>query len=170
MAGMDFAAWDEAIATRLQPIRTELAGISVAALPREAGKFGSEEFESIDWLFPTYDGAASETGDRVQDVTVTLAVRLYFKKRYPKGAEKDALEWAESQVLQLLSSYRLPDTLSCLRLATGRLFAPVQGQWFKEISFTFKTRLYPTDGITPPPPVQIIGIDDPSGQLVEVSE
>ena len=168
---VNFAAWDEAIAARLQPVREQLGGIPVAALPREAGKFGAEEFESVDWLFPTYDAADAETGDRVQDVTVTLAVRLYFKKRYPKGAEKDALEWAESQVLQLLSSFRLPDTLSCLRLSTGRLFAPVSaGAWYKEISFTFKTRLYPTDGITPPPPVQIIGVDDSSGQLVEVSE
>lgn len=167
---MNFKAWDEAIAARLQPVREQLIGVPVAALPKEAGKFGAEQFESIDWLFPSYQALDSELGDRVQTVTVTLSVRLYFKKRYPEGLEKDALEWAEGQILKLLAAYWLPEAITCLRLVSGKLFAPTQGQWYKELDFSFDARLDPgvDSAIAPVPLVETIGVDDQHGQLVKV--
>jgi len=164
---MNFKLWDEAIATRLAPIRTALGTIPVAALPKEAGKFGEIQFESIDWLIPSYSASELES-DRTQTVTVTLTVRLYFQSRYPTGEEKNALEWAEGQILILLSGFNLPDSLSALRLESGKLFAPSQGQWYKEIDFQFTSRLIPNESISAIPPIQVIGINDNMGELVEV--
>jgi hypothetical protein len=166
---VNFKVWDEAIASRLAPIRTALGTIPVAALPKEAGKFGEIQFESIDWLFPSYQGSREENHRyRSQLITVTLVIRLYFQSRYPTGEERNTLEWCELQVLKLLTGYRLPDSNLPLALESGKLFAPTQGQWYKEIEFSFQSRLVGEDAIAPPP-VQTIGIDDTIGQLIEVS-
>ncbi|NET60654.1 MAG: hypothetical protein F6K47_32290 [Symploca sp. SIO2E6] len=168
---MDFDAWNEAIATRLAPIRDGLNNIPVAALPNEAGKFGNDQFESIDWLFPEYSASPSDTGDTVQEITVTLVVRLYFQRRRTDNPDifKAALEWAEQQILIILPGFRLPDTFSPLRLVSGRLFAPSKGQWYKEINFSFTTQLVPSDEIKPMPLVTAVEVDDKFGDLVEVS-
>lgn len=168
---MNFTAWDTAIASRLQPIRTALASIPVAALPKEAGKFGKEQFESIDWLFPEYSAASDNRSDTVQLVEFTLVIRLNFEKRYASNPEeKAALEWAEEQILSLLPGYRLPDTQSSIRLVSGRLFAPQKGQWYKELRFSFDSLLVPSDDLKPFPLVKLIGVDDRFSKLVEVSQ
>lgn len=164
---MNFKLWDEAIATRLAPIRAALGTIPVAALPKEAGKFGEIQFESIDWLFPSYSGSRSDRSDRIQNIEVKLVVRLYFKDRYPTGEEKNTLEWAEQQILQLLSGFSLPDSRLPLSLESGKLFAPSQGQWYKEIEFGFESWLVGEDAIASLP-VQIIGAGDTIGELFEV--
>jgi hypothetical protein len=167
---MDFLAWDEAIAARLQPIRTELGNIPVAALPQKVGKLGIDASESIDWLFPSYTAQSSDRTDGIQDVTVNLEVRLYFQKRYPTaGAEKNALEWAETQVLRLLPNFWLPSSYSPLRLQGSPPFVPARGQWHKKIMFYFKARLEPDDAIDKLP-VQILGIDASQEFLVEVGD
>lgn len=165
---MNFKLWDEAIAARLASVRTALETIPVAALPREAGKFGEIQFESIDWLFPSYTADKSDRGDSTQTVTITLVVRLYFQSRYPTGDEKNALEWAEQQILQLLSGFFLPSTRLPLSLESGKLFAPSQGQWYKEIEFSFEALLVGQSAIAPLP-VEIIGVDDTMGELFEVT-
>ena len=168
---MDFDAWNEAIATRLAPIRDGLNNIPVAALPNEAGKFGKDQFESIDWLFPEYSASLGDTSDSVQEITVTLVVRLYFQKRRTDDPEKfkAALEWAEQQILRILPGFRLPSpSISSLRLVSGRLFAPNMGQWYKEISFQFTTQLVPSDEIEPMPLVTKV-TTDVLQQKVEVS-
>ena len=165
---MDFKLWDEAIATRLAPVRIALGTIPVAALPKEAGKFGEIQFESIDWLFPSYTADKSDRGDSAQTITITLVVRLYFQSRYPTGEEKNTLEWAEQQILQLLSGFFLPSTRLPLSLESGKLFAPSQGQWYKEIEFSFEALLIGQSAIAPLP-VEIIGVDDTMGELFEVS-
>ncbi len=153
---MNFAHYDEAIAMQLAPVRDQLKTVPVAALPNEAGTMATEDFESIDWLIPSYQAEPPDAiGDSFQDVTVTLLVRLYFKKRYPKGQERDVLEWAETQVLQLLTGYRLPDAQSDIRLVSGRLYAPSKGVWFKEIEFSFKAQIVPIK--KEPEKVKIIG-------------
>lgn len=166
---MDFSLWDVAIAARLKPIRDQLT-IPVAALPKEAGKFGSEEFQSIDWLFPSYSASPPDgVGDRLQPVQVSLVVRLYFQKRYPQGTEKDALEWAETQVISLLAGHRLPNSTTPLSLESGKLYAPQQGQWYKEINFGFNARVIPGDvAIAPYDPVKEIGLTDQNGALLSL--
>lgn len=166
---LPFTTWDEAITARLEPVRTTLENIPVAALPREAGKFGQDQFESIDWLFPSYDPLPRRgSADLVQDVNVSLTVRLYFEFLYSIGIETNTLRWAESQIVGLLIFYRMPQTLSFLELLPCRLFAPTQGQWQKEINFQFKARIIPSDTIKEPLPVQLIGVNDPSGELIRV--
>ncbi len=167
---MDFDAWNEAIATRLAPIRDNLNNIPVAALPNEAGKFGSDQFESIDWLFPEYSTGGADTTDGVQELSVILVVRLHFEKRRTDDPAifKAALEWAEQQTLLILPGFRLPDTLSPLRLVSGRLFAPSMGQWYKEINFQFTTRLVPSDEVKPMPLVTQVDADV-LGEVVEVT-
>lgn len=168
--GVNFTVWDKAIGTRLQPIRDALASIPVAAIPQEAGKYGDEQFESIDWLFPEYS-ASSDGSDRVQQLQITLIIRLHFSKRYASTPqEKAALEWAEQQLLLIVPGYRLPDTLSPVRLVSGRLFAPQRGQWYKELRFEFSAQLVPTDEVEPIPIVITIGVDDSYDQLVEVNQ
>lgn len=166
---MDFMAWDEAIANRLSDVRQQLIDIPVAALPREAGKFGSDEFESIDWLIPEYSAnPLADLSSTSQDVVVTLVVRLHFTKRYPLDIEKDVLEWAEQQILTLLTGYRLPDSLDNLVLVSGRLFAPRQGQWYKELTWRFTTRVYPSQAVVTPL-VEVIGVDSRGSKLIEAS-
>ncbi len=166
---LNFTAWDEAIATRLEPVRTALDNIPVGALPREAGKFGEDQFESIDWLFPTYDPLPRASNSRlIQDVTVNLTIRLYFEALYSIGIERNTLRWAESQIVSLLIFYRMPDTLTFLELLPCRLYAPSQGQWHKEINFSFNANIIPSDSIEEPLPVQLIGVDDSKGELIRV--
>lgn len=163
-----FTDWDDAIAARLQPIRDELASVPVAALPREAGKFGVDNFESVDWLFPSYSPIPSNNQDGVQDVNVNLTVRLYFQYLYSIGIETNTLRWAESQILSLLVSYRLPQSYGSIQLLPCRLYAPEQGQWHKEINFEFRARIVPSDTIEAPPAVEVIGIDNQSDELIRV--
>ncbi len=164
---MRFDLWDEAIALRLQSVRMAITPIPVSALPKEAGKFGIEQFESIDWLFPSYTAAPPNRNDGLQEVDFMLVVRLQLQERYGGIDEKAAIEWAESQILMLLTGYKLPETTKAIALESGKLFAPTQGQWYKEISFKFSASVL---GISQNVlPVENIGADNNSRKLMEVS-
>lgn len=158
---MRFDLWDEAIASRLQSVRTTLTPIPVSALPKEAGKFGEEQLESIDWLFPSYSASPPDRTDGLQEVEIQLTVRLQFQQRYSDNpAQKAAVEWAESQVIALLAGFRLPETMRAIALESGKLFAPTQGQWYKEINFSFSSRILGIPSTIGILPVQQIGVNN----------
>lgn len=158
--------WDFAISDRFSGIREELkkASINVAAIPKEAGKLGLDEFESIDWLFPQLEGLPREHRGRKQPVRVVLAVRLTFDKRYVSDDDthKAALEWAEVEIIKLLVGFRLPKTREDILLDNARLFAPEAGRWFKELRFDFEADVVGVDkpDELPPPLVKQVEIKD----------
>ena len=137
-----YTEWDIAISSRLSPVREELrkANINVAAIPKEAGKLGVDEFESVDWLFPQMEGLPREHRGKQQPVRAVLVVRLTFDQRYVSDGDthKAALEWAETEIIELLIGYRLPKAREDITLDNVRLFAPEAGRWFKELRFIFE--------------------------------
>jgi len=169
---LDYEAFDTAIATRLAPVREALAGIPVAALPKEAGKFGSDQFESVDWLFPDYQGIPRESKRHSQDVRMTLLIRLAFNDRYSDDPNfTRAMDWVEQQVLGLLVYHRLPGANTDLEVEGGRSFAPVAGRWVKEIRFTFETTIVPIEVPAEPTPlVKLVRNTDSVGVLAEVEK
>ncbi|MEO0842641.1 MAG: hypothetical protein AAF063_27570 [Cyanobacteria bacterium J06643_5] len=146
---INYDLWDKEIYKRLQPVQTELekAGIPVAAIPKQAGVFGVDKFQSVDWLFIGLEGLPRETRENRQSVIVNLVVRLTFDNRYVDDEDlyKAAYEWAEVEILKLLVLYRLPQTRSEITLENARLFAPDAGRWFKEIKFSFQADIYSSD-------------------------
>lgn len=161
-----YTEWDINVSQRLGSVRKELekVNINVAAIPKEAGKLGVEEFESVDWLFPQLEGLPREHRGRQQPVRVVLVVRLTFDQRYVSDDDthKAALEWAETEIIELLVGYRLPKTREDITLDNARLFAPEAGRWFKELRFIFEAIAEGKDepGKLPEPLVKQIQIKD----------
>lgn len=160
---LDYEAFDVAISKRLESVRTELANadITVAALPKQPGELGKDEFESVDWLFATLEGLPRETKEKRQPVKVGLTVRLMFDNRYvdDEDLHKAALEWAEIQILSLLVMFRLPGARTDILLDNARLFAPEAGRWFKELRFSFEAYINAKDKVPELPKVLVKQID-----------
>lgn len=170
---VNYLAWNEAIAERLQPIRDELTDIPVMALPDKAGEYGEPNFEVIDWLFPKFRTIESNQ-DGSKDLEYTLIIRLYFKQLSSLNPEyRRTLDWAEGQILHRITNFKLPGALTSITDPQGQLYAPKRAAiWYKEIETTFRTVMIPTDKIeTPPtPPVLTIGADDQSGLISKVEQ
>jgi len=171
---LNYQAFDEAISDRIDPIR-QLFGteIPASAVSQDANELLLSQFESLTWVFPAFKGGEVRAG-WAQMISIELLFVLIFDCRYSTTSEgKAAIEWVEERLLSLLSGYRLPGASSSIQIESGKLFAPKNGKWTKEIRFSFLTDIVPIDYLANVPEVtEIFGnieqktlfeaIDDPT--------
>jgi hypothetical protein len=164
--------WNIALSDRLSIIRDRLMddGVIIAGLPNEANQFGQICFNSLDWAFQRYTAKIPDSIDKVQEMTWTLLVRLFFEKRRtdlePNDPEFEAvLEWMEIQVLQLVAGFKLPETSKPIYLVEGMTYVPEKGAWQAMITFAFTCNLVPQDDVDVIP-VEKIGAKSQRSQRI----
>lgn len=141
-----FSEHEKAIAARLQPLRQVLASdnIPVASLPQEAAKFTENYPGSIRILVGhSYRGKEAATTGQKREIDCAVYIRL--PKRYddaPPEIRDPAIEWVEGEIIKHLLGYLLPTAVSEMLLVSGRLMAPEEGEWQKEVAFKFQDFIY----------------------------
>jgi hypothetical protein len=141
LAEYEKAKYEKAIAARLQPLRVILApdNIPVASLPKEAAKFTEKYSGSIRILVGhSYRGKQSAFTGQKREIDCSIYIRLAnrFDDELPP-ARDPAVEWVESEINRLLLGWVLPAATTPLLSVNARLMAPEEGEWQKEINFTF---------------------------------
>ena len=132
---------DKALTARLDPLRKALQQerISVAGLPKDAGKYSHEEVGTVRVLAPTVRNAGGRDG--IYEYVYTVVVSISLNKRYaddPK--EKATLEWVAEEIHTLFYEFNPFDgsdrPKNNLSLQDYNLFKPAGGQWQAEMIFT----------------------------------
>lgn len=148
-----FGDYEAAISTKLQPLRNVLStgNIPVIPLPKEAAKFAQMMPGSLRVLVGhIYRGLQSNTIGQAREVDASIFIRL--PNRYddqPEATRLPALEWVENEVIKQLLGFLLPGAASELLLKNGRLLPPEEGEWQRELTFTFSEYLFYSQESTP---------------------
>lgn len=148
-----FGDYEKAISTKLQSLRTVLASgnIPIIPLPKEAAKFAQKTPGSLRVLVGhTYRGAQANTQGQQREVDVSIFIRL--PNRYddqPEVTRLPALEWVENEIFKQLLGFLLPNAATELLLKNGRLLPPEEGEWQREVNFSFSEYLFYAEEPTP---------------------
>lgn len=154
---------DVAISERLKPVRETLAdcGITVASLPKEVGKYLTDE--DIGAIIITIPKVSNVSGDDIvdgfQDVLQTINIRITLPKRYTDDpTEKDVLEWCASQITGLLIGFK-PDISRVkrpIRFEDYQLLTPDKGNWSCDLTFNLLKTISSLDYVEPNYPEQLL--------------
>lgn len=131
--------WERAIADRLSELSQDMA-IPIAALPKQASRFLSEQSELIDFFF-TEKVAQSGLIGGIQ-CRETLTFRIYLSDRYATDPqEKTGVNFAVATLIKTFSGFNFVGGLTPLKFVRSRLFAPVGKSWYTELEFAFDSFL-----------------------------
>lgn len=140
-----FSDYEKLISAQLQPLRLALASgnIPIASLPKEAAKFTQKYPGSLRVLVGhSYRGRKVVTGGQEREIDVAVFIRL--ASRYDDALPETrsaAIDWVEDEVVGLLLGFLLPTAATEIYLKNGRLAPPEEGEWQKEITFSFSDYL-----------------------------
>lgn len=141
----NFSDYEKLISAQLQPLRTILAtgNIPVVSLPKEAARFTQRFPGSLRVLVGHfYRGKQVVTSAQEREIDVAVFIRL--ANRYddePPEIRTAAIDWVEDEVVGLLLGFLLPTAATEIHLKSGRLAPPEEGEWQKEIIFSFSDYL-----------------------------
>lgn len=157
---------DLSISEKLQPLRDTLEElqIPVACLPKEAGKYSSEDMGAISIMIPQCNGvqpAPENLG--IQEVSYLVVIHLTLGKRYQDNPEeRDVIEWVSDRITFLLLGFNpMVTDKSLIRrplwFDSYSLLQPTNGRWEAELRFQFSRLLVtPVEFIDDNTPVQSI--------------
>jgi hypothetical protein len=143
-----FSEYEVDISERLAPLRAILAqgNIPIASLPREAAKYTQRYPGSLRVIVGhSYRGGKVSMGSQEVEIDATVIIRL--ADRYedqpppvpptPAFIRKAAVDWVEDETRKLLLGFLLPSAASELKIRQAQLLPPEEGEWQKEITFSF---------------------------------
>lgn len=148
-----FGEYEKAISAKLESLRLVLTtgNIPVIPLPKEAAKFAQRHPGSLRILVGhTYRGLQANTTGQQREVDVSIFIRLPLRyDDLPETTRLPALEWVENEIFKQLLGFLLPGSATELLLKNGRLLPPDEGEWQREINFSFSEYLFYPEELTP---------------------
>lgn len=154
---------DVAISERLKPVRETLSdcGITVASLPKEVGKYlSNEDVGSIIITIPRVSSLSeNDIVEGYQDVLQIINIRITLPKRYQDDpTEKDVLEWCASQITGLLVGFKpnIPRIKRPIRFEEYQLLTPDNGNWSCDLTFNLQKTISNLDYIEDNYPEQLL--------------
>lgn len=127
--------WEVAIANRLTSLSQDLR-IDIASQPKQAGKFLIEGKELIDFLLSETAVQGASIGGI--DCRETLLFRVFLSDRYSSNPEeKKVVNGVVEELVKLFSGFILPQASTPVAFERSRLYAPIAGAWYTELTFNF---------------------------------